>query len=350
MGKRTYAQLPNGKILPWIELLGKYNLVHNEGASAHTEWDGYILNNKKLPNVKVVTKNDDGEFEKEESDDEIEEVIEDNNEEVNCPFVDAKSQISNGKKRRTYAQLPNGTVLSWIELLNKYDLDHTEGASAHTEWDSYILYNKKLPNVRVVIKKDDVVFKEESDDKIEEVIEDNNEEVKLPFVDAKSQTFNGKKRRTHAQLPDGTILSWIELLNKYDLDHNDGASAHTEWDSYVKFRKGLPNVKVVYSDDSKVDPDKKTRKPKTQSERFIIWDRYFPGVTKGLCPCCEEIEISLPWYIIGHNKPFSKGGTEDIENLVPICGRCNDHMKNTFTIEEYKEKYFPKNGFKKLLR
>ena len=60
MGKRTYAQLPNGQILPWIELLDKYNLDHNEGASAHTEWNSYVKFKKGLPNVKVVTKNNDG--------------------------------------------------------------------------------------------------------------------------------------------------------------------------------------------------------------------------------------------------------------------------------------------------
>lgn len=41
----------------------------------------------------------------------------------------------------------------------------------------------------------------------------------------------------------------------------------------------------------------------------------------------------------GHNIPESRGGATTLENLVPICSRCNLSMSNTHTIEEWSERY-----------
>lgn len=38
---------------------------------------------------------------------------------------------------------------------------------------------------------------------------------------------------------------------------------------------------------------------------------------------------------VGHDKPESKGGTLDINNLKPICARCNLSMSNNYTISEW---------------
>ena len=40
---------------------------------------------------------------------------------------------------------------------------------------------------------------------------------------------------------------------------------------------------------------------------------------------------------VGHDKPESKGGTLDIENLKPICARCNLSMSDYYTIQEWTE-------------
>ena len=40
---------------------------------------------------------------------------------------------------------------------------------------------------------------------------------------------------------------------------------------------------------------------------------------------------------VGHNIPESKGGTLDIENLRPICSRCNLSMSNNYTIDEWEK-------------
>lgn len=38
---------------------------------------------------------------------------------------------------------------------------------------------------------------------------------------------------------------------------------------------------------------------------------------------------------VGHDIPESKGGTLDINNLKPICARCNLSMGNNYTIQEW---------------
>jgi hypothetical protein len=37
----------------------------------------------------------------------------------------------------------------------------------------------------------------------------------------------------------------------------------------------------------------------------------------------------------GHNVPESKGGATDINNLRPICSRCNSSMNDNYTIDEW---------------
>ena len=49
--------------------------------------------------------------------------------------------------------------------------------------------------------------------------------------------------------------------------------------------------------------------------------------------CKNDIDVFN--YHVGHNVPESKGGDTVIENLRPICARCNLSMGNTYTIDEW---------------
>lgn len=49
---------------------------------------------------------------------------------------------------------------------------------------------------------------------------------------------------------------------------------------------------------------------------------------------CENI-IDVFNYHVGHDKPESEGGTLDINNIKPICARCNLSMSDNYTIEEW---------------
>lgn len=70
-----------------------------------------------------------------------------------APAVKAAKVASAGAgagKKRTKAKLPNGTVKSWTELLEEYKIPHTEGNSAHREWDAAVAANLNLPKIEVV--------------------------------------------------------------------------------------------------------------------------------------------------------------------------------------------------------
>lgn len=45
--------------------------------------------------------------------------------------------------------------------------------------------------------------------------------------------------------------------------------------------------------------------------------------------------ISVFDFHVGHDQPESKGGTLDVNNLKPICARCNLSMSNQYTIQEW---------------
>ena len=55
---------------------------------------------------------------------------------------------------------------------------------------------------------------------------------------------------------------------------------------------------------------------------------------KCLTPWCPNI-MSVFDFQTGHDIPESHGGETILENLVPICSRCNLSMSNTYTIKEW---------------
>ena len=154
------------------------------------------------------------------------------------------------------------------------------------------------------------------------------------------ETSNGKKIITRAQLPSGEVISWRKLLKRYNLPHRKGYSAHYEWDEYFKYRKGLPEVKVVSLDGSYV-PKKPDRIVVSQTKRTEIWITHFGNVMITTCPCCKNVynrEIRFPTcYKLGHNEPHSKGGSSEFDNLIPICEECNYGMGNEYTVVEYRQ-------------
>jgi len=88
-------------------------------------------------------------------------------------------------------------------------------------------------------------------------------------------------------------------------------------------------------------PQKAVRKqtiPKALRE--AVWITHAGRVfdKKCLTPWCPNM-MSVFDFQTGHNIPESKGGPTTIDNLVPICSRCNVSMSNTYTFKEWSEKY-----------
>jgi 5-methylcytosine-specific restriction endonuclease McrA len=55
-------------------------------------------------------------------------------------------------------------------------------------------------------------------------------------------------------------------------------------------------------------------------------------------------------YQCGHNVPESKGGEMTVDNLIPICGRCNVSMGNHYTIDAWNTKFASHTGWRRIFR
>ena len=74
--------------------------------------------------------------------------------------------------------------------------------------------------------------------------------------------------------------------------------------------------------------------------REQVWIEGMGRVFEGKCPVvwCNN-NITVFDFHSGHNIPESKGGTTSIDNLIPICSRCNLSMGDTYTIDEWSQAY-----------
>lgn len=73
------------------------------------------------------------------------------------------------------------------------------------------------------------------------------------------------------------------------------------------------------------------------ANRFKVWEKYMGNVARGKCYCCDNIEIAFYNFEAGHVKAKSLGGSDDIDNLRPICSFCNKSM-GTENLYDYKRK------------
>ena len=97
--------------------------------------------------------------------------------------------------------------------------------------------------------------------------------------------------------------------------------------------------------DNKIHPEaeigKRKRKqtiPRALKEQ--IWIRDMGKKFEGKCRTnwCKN-NITIFDFQAGHDIPESKGGATTLENLVPICSRCNTSMGAKHTFAEWSAKY-----------
>jgi 5-methylcytosine-specific restriction endonuclease McrA len=86
---------------------------------------------------------------------------------------------------------------------------------------------------------------------------------------------------------------------------------------------------------------KKGKIPKALREQ--VWLKDMGQVFQGKCKVvwCQN-NISAFDFQCGHNIPESKGGQTSLDNLIPICGRCNISMGSGYTIDEWNVKFSKK--------
>ena len=80
----------------------------------------------------------------------------------------------------------------------------------------------------------------------------------------------------------------------------------------------------------------KVNVPKALREQ--VWIKYFGKNYKHKCyiKWCKN-DITVFDFQVGHNIPESKGGATNIDNLRPICSKCNKSMGSQYSIDEFSE-------------
>lgn len=93
----------------------------------------------------------------------------------------------------------------------------------------------------------------------------------------------------------------------------------------------------------------KAKIPKALREQ--IWLRDIGRKYEGKCKItwCEN-KMSVFDFQCGHDIPESHGGETILENLVPICSRCNLSMSNTYTIKQWNLLSKPLSLWRRILK
>lgn len=96
----------------------------------------------------------------------------------------------------------------------------------------------------------------------------------------------------------------------------------------------------VIPENKESKPSKKKYKKKTIpcALKEQVWLQKMGKTFEAKCPIvwCEN-RINTFNFHTGHNIPESKGGETSIENLIPICDRCNTSMGDRYTIDEWNQ-------------
>jgi len=90
-------------------------------------------------------------------------------------------------------------------------------------------------------------------------------------------------------------------------------------------------------------PKKKYKKQKIPAAiREATWIKHCGRVFEHKCltPWCLN-KITAFEFQAGHNIPESKGGLTVVDNLVPICSRCNLSMGDRYTFSEWAALHSP---------
>ena len=100
----------------------------------------------------------------------------------------------------------------------------------------------------------------------------------------------------------------------------------------------LPIVVEPPTQRSQESTYQKAHIPKALREQ--VWIQYYGPIFHNKCPTrwCQN-RVNVFDFQVGHNVPESKGGSTTIDNLIPICGRCNLSMSNTYTFDEWSQTF-----------
>ena len=78
----------------------------------------------------------------------------------------------------------------------------------------------------------------------------------------------------------------------------------------------------------------RNRRPLPSCVRDSVWNHYIgEDINKHRCLCCKKVLITNRKFEVGHVISVKDGGTDEINNLRPICSPCNHSMGSKNMIE-----------------
>ena len=107
-----------------------------------------------------------------------------------------------------------------------------------------------------------------------------------------------------------------------------------------KEKQEIQKEKINIINQTEIVSKKYKKKTIPKTLKMTVWYTHIGkeiGMVK--CPCCNSNEISQMDFDCGHIIAESKGGSMTLENLKPICNKCNRSMR-TMNMIEFKQKYF----------
>ncbi len=101
------------------------------------------------------------------------------------------------------------------------------------------------------------------------------------------------------------------------------------------FGNTSPKVHQQQESTQKIQPSKK-KKHIRKALREQVWIQKAGKVFETKCstPWCENLMNVFDFHC-GHNIPESQGGPTNVDNLIPLCSRCNLSMGDTYTIQQW---------------
>jgi hypothetical protein len=119
----------------------------------------------------------------------------------------------------------------------------------------------------------------------------------------------------------------------------DGTNESNEVIDFSQYLKKTTELPPPYEVKPNVQPK---RKSIPKAVKTSVWNKYIetddPNKLIGKCFVGCGSEITIANFEAGHVTAYSKGGSNKVDNLRPICGNCNKSM-GTMNLLEFKETY-----------